>query len=352
MTTKTSKVVKDRLRGLAPSTVRRYLSAQGWQRLQDISPNASVWSSPQDTGDYQVIVPERADLRDYTLRLSQVISTLADAEDRSQRDIVTDMENIRSAMLRFEIENHYADFHQLPLSDAIDFMQSFKSLIYALLHDASPRSKRNTLGEFRLAPSETGSYIFVISSPRDMFAALTHNELSLSEQLLDSVKTAIEIAQSSERSQSTLNAAFFFALEALCKSLNGGRVIIKLNVYGEHRTIQSEVILESSLADSFRHLASIETDQGGLYLQATGIIVEYSRRLREHDEIIVELRNVVSYEAEEEPPTRIYLPLSLRTSETAEIAFNEEQEVSIEGIVARVGRRFRMSEVRQFHRLQ
>ncbi len=80
------------LRTLRPLEVAAYLRAKGWREEADFSGKASLWLFEQPEGSaFDVTLPLRRSLADYTLRMEELLTTLASVEQRSQLEVLRDI---------------------------------------------------------------------------------------------------------------------------------------------------------------------------------------------------------------------------------------------------------------------
>ena len=80
---------------LRPDDVLRYLAATGWHRSRDYG-RGEIWALHTVPGanghPYEVLVPLDQRLRDYPLRMSDLLETLAVAEQRDQDSVLGDLD--------------------------------------------------------------------------------------------------------------------------------------------------------------------------------------------------------------------------------------------------------------------
>ena len=80
------------LENITPIQVRRYLSTHAWMEDGEIDDLASIWHRPSDDeSEYEVLLPEKCELRDFKARMKEVIENLAAYEKRQTEDILNDI---------------------------------------------------------------------------------------------------------------------------------------------------------------------------------------------------------------------------------------------------------------------
>jgi len=89
------------LKSLKPLEMAAYLRANGWLPKADYHGNGSLWFFQGDSGtEFDVTVPARRELADYSLRMEEVLGTLATVEQRSQLDVLRDIQTTSADLIR------------------------------------------------------------------------------------------------------------------------------------------------------------------------------------------------------------------------------------------------------------
>lgn len=83
---------EEALASLDPGQIRSYLEAHGWHRRDLLPSGAGVWVLEAGDGAYEVIAPYSSKRLDYTQRVSELLRTLSIVEDRSELDVLYDIE--------------------------------------------------------------------------------------------------------------------------------------------------------------------------------------------------------------------------------------------------------------------
>jgi hypothetical protein len=78
---------------LNPEAVRTYLIEHGWRQETYPGPELLVFSGPEDDDGRPIVqvLPSSVHLRDYQMRLEELIKALSVLENRSPDDIIKDM---------------------------------------------------------------------------------------------------------------------------------------------------------------------------------------------------------------------------------------------------------------------
>ena len=115
------------LRTLRPLEVAAYLRAKGWREEADLNGKASLWLLRQPDGSaLDVTLPLRRSLADYTLRMEELLTTLANAERRSQLEVLRDIQTTASDLIRVRAPSREAEDGTLPFEQAVTFVEREK----------------------------------------------------------------------------------------------------------------------------------------------------------------------------------------------------------------------------------
>lgn len=78
------------LGAIQPTSMATYLRTNQWRQVEQVGTRGAIWVTTRDSGSYEVLLPTDRSLRDYALRMAEVIRTLELIEQRSQVEIVDD----------------------------------------------------------------------------------------------------------------------------------------------------------------------------------------------------------------------------------------------------------------------
>ena len=170
--------VEDRetLRALKPIEMMAYLRAKGWQQASDRAGKGSLWVLPGGSGaEFDVTLPARRELGDYVLRMAEVLETLADAEQRSQLDVLRDVQTTTADLIRVRAPSGNAENGTLPFNEAVTFVERSRDMMLAAACAAISKrpvyAKRKSqqamdyLHQIRMGQTERGSFVLTILSP-------------------------------------------------------------------------------------------------------------------------------------------------------------------------------------------
>jgi hypothetical protein len=162
------------LEAVKPQEVEGYLESHGWIQQNQIGDKASIWIQPCEDGDeFEVLLPLRRELKDYSLGMSTLVETLEVAEQRSQIEILNDLKNYSADVLRVRVNTQKTANGRIPLNAGIKFSHSVKDLIVSAAqatikpeaHFEKSNSQIDNYLEDLQMGHEKGSYILDIISP-------------------------------------------------------------------------------------------------------------------------------------------------------------------------------------------
>jgi hypothetical protein len=160
------------LRSLKPLELIAYLRAKGWRQELEIPNKGTIWALDED---YELTLPTRRELGDYVLRISEVLHTLARAEDRSELDVLRDIQATTSDLIRVRVSNQSAEAGALPLEEAVRFVAYTRDMMLAAACAAiekrsvyakrKPQQAMDYLNHVQMGQTERGSFVLTILSP-------------------------------------------------------------------------------------------------------------------------------------------------------------------------------------------
>ncbi len=167
---------KTTLRAIKPLEMAAYLHANGWRQEADRVGKGSLWILKTESGvEFDLTLPARRELGDYELRMAEVLSTLADAEQRSQLDVLRDLQTTTADLIRVRAPSGNAESGTLPFNEAVSFVERSRDMMLAAACAAIKKqpvyAKRKAqqamdyLQQIRMGQTERGSYVLTILSP-------------------------------------------------------------------------------------------------------------------------------------------------------------------------------------------
>jgi len=163
------------LLSVGPMEVAAYLRSHSWRQERLLGDRGTVWTAPSDHGDrYEILLPLDHSVADYAYRMADVLQTLAAAEARSQLQILSDLTQITSDVVRIGVRDTAGEDETVPLEDGVRMVQAARDLMMAAACAAvQPRAVYSSrrfaqAGEYasrlRLAQTEPEGFTLVIRS--------------------------------------------------------------------------------------------------------------------------------------------------------------------------------------------
>jgi hypothetical protein len=143
---------------LRPDDILRYLSATGWQRTRDYG-RGQIWAL--DVGanghgqPYEVLVPLDQRLRDYALRMADLLETVAAAEQRDPRSVLGDLDLRWADVL-------YARLHTLSLAGLAPALTGLRDLMLSAAKTVEPKRAWEQVRKTQVGTSRTGAPLITV----------------------------------------------------------------------------------------------------------------------------------------------------------------------------------------------
>lgn len=164
---------QETLRTLRPMELAAYLRVKGW-REQQHQARAAVWVRPNGAeGGYEVVLPLTGDIRDFALRMGEVLSTLEVVEGRSQLEILRDLETPTADIVRLRLRPPGAN-GAIPLESGVAVVRHARDLLLAaacatiepraFYQTRKPNEAVEYVGNLQLGQTERGSYVISVVS--------------------------------------------------------------------------------------------------------------------------------------------------------------------------------------------
>lgn len=163
------------LHAVKPLDLAAYLRANQWHETERQEGQFAFWHRNGDGDTIEILLPLNRAFRDYTSRIAEALHTLEVAEQRSQREILTDIHAITNDITRIAAEHESLADGTLPLKGAVQFVESAYSLILAaacstvrpraVFYARRPAPATEHMQQVRMGQSEQGSYVVTIHSP-------------------------------------------------------------------------------------------------------------------------------------------------------------------------------------------
>jgi hypothetical protein len=163
-------------RALNPNDLAAYLRTSGWRETETRPGHSSVWGRKVRGEEVSVFLPLDRKYGDFDLRMAEVFGTIAAAEDRSQLELLADLQAANADVIRIRLKP--ADAADRPvrlLDNGVPLIENAPELMLAAACAAieprprygsrKPEAASEYVRKLLLAPSEQGSYVLKILSP-------------------------------------------------------------------------------------------------------------------------------------------------------------------------------------------
>jgi hypothetical protein len=168
---------------IKPSALLRYLLFNDWREARRIENEFIVFTKDHNYGKIRSVwSPLSEEFSDYEISVAKVVSTISEVEDKSQLEIIDDLQTIAIGdVIGLRSKDPYnTEDHTLPLSEGFGIL--YRSRLMATAAASSvvgpravhPRRPGHQVSQFvknlRLGQTERGSYMFRLISPiREIF---------------------------------------------------------------------------------------------------------------------------------------------------------------------------------------
>ncbi|MDM8558410.1 hypothetical protein [Candidatus Parabeggiatoa sp. HSG14] len=290
---KTNLYDKTTLKGLRLSDWTTYLRTHGWQEAQR-NDKATFWRQYQDNEAYEVLMPLRYDLADFSPRIREALDTLSIFEQRSSVAVLSDLKTVTSAdVIRVCVQDN-SNTSTIPLDDGVLLIQRARDMLTsaacatvntrAYFASRKPSEVTNYLQQVSLGQTEPEGYVVKLISPvNPQLHYQSNNQLNLLAveppyqrrvvqtlmQSLSALQKAAEIASHSSDFTPFQNAVRQGVNANLCEAVIG--------MSGYHKTRNLEINVLWSYA---RTAEKAIPDRVSLSFETMDIIEEAGRLFR------------------------------------------------------------------------
>lgn len=143
------------LRAVRPHDVVAYLRARHWREHKQCEGQYAIWQHESDGEPFEILLPLNSAYRDYATRIAEALQTLEAVEQRSQHDILTDIQNVACDVTHISAEGEALSGGTISLHGGAQFVASVQRLLLAAAHSAAWR--RYVYGD--RAPKAAKAYV-------------------------------------------------------------------------------------------------------------------------------------------------------------------------------------------------
>jgi len=164
----------DAMRAIQPVDAALYLRATGWTAPEVQAGRSATWQKQVSGEPFEALLPMDATLKDYSLRMGELLAVLAVAERRSQWEVYRDVLTTTSDVVRIRIADPELNDGTLPIEEHAQIAQKVRDLFLAaacaatearpVWHKRKPGRAMEHVRRVRIGQSEQGSYVVTVLS--------------------------------------------------------------------------------------------------------------------------------------------------------------------------------------------
>ena len=161
---------KQALLSISPAQLMAYLRSRGARHVDEFPGKAAVWSY----GDEELLVPLATRFADYAARMADILASLEREEDRSQLQILTDLQNSGFDVVRVRNVSEDTRTGTLNFMRSVDFVAQTRDLLLAAACSAAthkisypgrkPQDAERFMDSVRFGQTVQGSCVLQILS--------------------------------------------------------------------------------------------------------------------------------------------------------------------------------------------
>jgi len=351
---------------IKPLETAKYLCDLGWNEIPTKTDALKIFQFKSNDDFFQVDLPMSRDLRNYNWTMFKVAESIAHSAKKSIEQVVLELLNPLSDILRFRIHDESAISGSLIMEDCVNLYENAKKLITAAAMDVEqPRifhagrpsfNISEFIGSCRFGQTEIGSYVVSVVCP---FGYLDNNRwvqrtvFSDAEQCSDSLtRKTVNKVITSINTITELTAGNFKAIPEHGISANFLDALNNINIYRKGSTLDLTVKYAPTISKNTLTIttASINHD----YHAPISSLVSRIKSVQEREETFVgrikdlsalpELENrrqgkiVVVYPNEQFKISRVSTVLSTDNYDAAIDAHRNGKQVRLVGTISGTSR--------------
>ena len=361
-------------RSISPTMLQAYLETKGWVRQEIWRSGLVVWALEHNNGSQEILAPLHELSYRYAVRISEVVETLSELEERSQLDVYCDLMGAGADVIRIRAFNVNGT-SGLFIADTASFLEKTNDLLLAAARAAEhPRRQvyrgrlSQTVSDYlrgvQLLPGYGMGYDLTLHSRipagygiqedlGDSFIApfARRATVALNNGLREARKTSdavlgreAEISAFGDAAQQGVSANLCEAIAALSNNERGIKISMAWAPVRYSNESGSEFVFTKSDAEVFYAGSEwLRRRSPLLDVHITGEIVQLDRESQEN----YDGQAVVLYLLDRRP---VALQVQFDMADRDEVirAFKDGRQVSLDGDIYREGRRYILRAPRNF----
>lgn len=160
---------------LNPAEVAAYLRTEGWMEVENEPDRFSVWQAGVNGDRVELVLPLRRALGDFVPRMAEVVGTLSAKENRSQLEVLSDLQTAGADIVRVRFRHASASDGSIPLDRGEALVENAREMMLAAAcavvqpkayySRRRPEEANRFVRGLRMGQTERGSYVLAIYSP-------------------------------------------------------------------------------------------------------------------------------------------------------------------------------------------
>jgi len=115
---------------LRPMDVAAYLRSRRWEKVEDW-PRGTMWVYRREDREWTALLPNDQSLADYRVRVGQTLATVAEVEERSPLEILADLTESTSDVIRITVRSEATAAGDIPLGQAVRVVDGARNMMLA-----------------------------------------------------------------------------------------------------------------------------------------------------------------------------------------------------------------------------
>lgn len=153
----------------------KYLILKGWVLSNQLPHIANVWRYKKNN-DFEIIQPIKADLKDFSNRVNDIVNTLSESENKSKSEIIREIDNISNDIISLRVIHDDVANGEIPFADGILLFSKTKELMLSAARSVvnpqrgrysgkNPEVVERFFSSLKLGQTEVGSYVLNLVAP-------------------------------------------------------------------------------------------------------------------------------------------------------------------------------------------
>jgi hypothetical protein len=194
------------LRSIEPNQIVAYLQEKGWQQYDLIEDKASFWILKDNVAEIaDILLPAHSHFKDFSIRISEILKTLENIEKRSQIDILNNVVNSLSDVIRIKLKHHEFCDGTVPLNNGYNLIRYARDMMLSAacstvdsrkhFEKKKPLEANEYLKKARFGQTKKGSFILTIISPISLAKNENISDDPFERKVIKTLFNSLELAK-------------------------------------------------------------------------------------------------------------------------------------------------------------